>query len=182
MEWLPGLTSPLLLASADSGAGLFPDQAAGAESLRKRDARQPDSVRAGQLEAAGASGASAGSDLAPALSDEQVRNFLLDWKAAWEKADLESYAGFYAKNAVQAGVDLKRMLPAKRKLWERAQPLEIVFDSINITRTKRGIKISLLQSYTDTKGYSDRGIKTLLLESSGGTPRIAREDWKPEKK
>jgi murein L,D-transpeptidase YafK len=120
--------------------------------------------------------------LSPVLSDDQLLKFLQDWKTAWEQADLESYASFYAQNAVQAGAGLKRMLSTKRRLWERAKPLEIVFDAINITRTKQGIKISMLQSYTDSKGYSDRGIKTLLLESPGGIPRIVREDWKPEKK
>jgi murein L,D-transpeptidase YafK len=168
MEWLPGLISPVLLASADADADTYTD----AGLIQNK----PSVDLPGKLQ-----------DLPPqnlpsaAEPDQtgQIQNFLSGWKAAWEKADIGSYAGFYAKNSMQSGRTLKQLLQVKRKLWEQAKPQEILFDSINITKSARGFKVEFLQTYTDTKGYSDQGNKTLLLEIIGGVLLITREDWKP---
>jgi murein L,D-transpeptidase YafK len=177
MEWLPGLASPVLLASSGASDGLF----AGGGGPAAESTGQ--SGQSGVLPLAPAAQASGNqrpdAEAAPEIPEERIRRFLSDWKEAWFKADLEAYAGFYASGATQSGLGLQRMLAAKDKLWAQEKPLEIVFDSIEITRTGSGIKVTIFQSYTGSRGYADQGLKTLLLEAAEGSLLIVREDWKP---
>jgi murein L,D-transpeptidase YafK len=171
MEWLPGLTSPVMLASADANMTALPDTASSTAALIREIAQSSEKAvsSAGQPDN---------------ISDEdygRVNALLLDWKTAWKNADIAAYADFYAKNAVQSGLGFNRMLASKKILWARATPQEIVFDSINITKAAHGFKVKFLQTYTDIGGYSDKGVKTLLLENKNGILLITREDWKPVK-
>jgi murein L,D-transpeptidase YafK len=169
MEWLPGLSSPVLLASSGASGGLLAGEEGDAESTGQ----------AGALPLAAAEQASGQAEAMPEITEERIQQFLADWKKAWLEADLEAYAGFYSSGATQSGLGLQHMLADKSKLWAQAKPLKIIFDSIEITRTEPGIKVTIFQSYTNSKGYTDRGLKTLLLETAEDSLLIVREDWKP---
>jgi murein L,D-transpeptidase YafK len=181
MEWLPGLASPVLLASSGTSGGLL---AGGGEPAAESTEQAKRSGALPPASTAQASGTQrpALAEAAPEVPEERIRQFLADWKEAWFKADLGAYAGFYASGATQSGLGLQQMLAAKGKLWAQERPLEIVFDSIEITRTGPGIKVTIFQAYTGSKGYTDQGLKTLLLEAAEGSLLIVREDWKPSKK
>ena len=116
----------------------------------------------------------------PQPSAQDASAMIEKWRKSWEKGDLDSYLTLYSPKAVQAGRDFERMRAQKRKIWKNARPAKVAFHDIRITLTARGFSVTMLQSYTDSKGYSDRGMKTLQLEADGKTMRIVREDWTPE--
>lgn len=103
------------------------------------------------------------------------------WRAAWERADLDAYIEAYAKDAVQQGRRGARYLrQQKQTLWQRVRPTLVQLSGVRISLDKKGLRADMVQVYADSKGMSDRGTKTLLLEYDGTGWHIAREDWVAE--
>lgn len=40
-----------------------------------------------------------------------------------------------------------------------------------------GVKVDMMQTYRDTSGYQDKGVKTVMLHPQGESWLIASEDW-----
>lgn len=100
------------------------------------------------------------------------------WRAAWEKADLDAYMSCYADDAVQQGRRGTRLLrQQKQNLWQRVTPTQVQLSGMRFSLDRKGLRADMMQNYADSKGMSDRGTKTLLLEYDGTDWRIAREDW-----
>ncbi len=103
------------------------------------------------------------------------------WRAAWEQADLDAYVDCYTPDAVQQGRRGARNLrQQKQNLWQRVTPTLVQLSGMRFSLDRKGLRADMMQNYADSKGMSDRGTKTLLLEYDGTTWRIAREDWVAE--
>ena len=103
------------------------------------------------------------------------------WRTAWEKADLDAYIACYTADALQQGRRGARNLrQQKQNLWQRVTPTLVQLSGMRFTLDKKGLRADMMQNYADSKGMSDRGTKTLLLEYDGTSWRIAREDWAAE--
>lgn len=103
------------------------------------------------------------------------------WRAAWEKADLDAYMECYTPDALQQGRRGARFLrQQKQNLWQRVTPTLVQLSGMRFSLDKKGLRADMMQNYADSKGMSDRGTKTLLLEYDGTSWRIAREDWAAE--
>lgn len=103
------------------------------------------------------------------------------WRAAWEQADLDAYIACYTGDAVQQGRRGARFLrQQKQNLWQRVRPTLVQLSGMRFSLDRKGLRADMMQSYADSKGMSDRGTKTLLLEYDGTDWRIAREDWVAE--
>ncbi len=103
------------------------------------------------------------------------------WRAAWEKADLDAYIACYTADALQQGRRGARNLrQQKQNLWQRVTPTLVQLSGMRFTLDRKGLRADMMQNYADSKGMSDRGTKTLLLEYDGTSWRIAREDWAAE--
>lgn len=103
------------------------------------------------------------------------------WRTAWEQADLDAYIACYTDDAVQQGRRGARNLrQQKQNLWQRVTPVQVQLSGMRFSLDKKGLRADMMQAYADSKGMSDRGTKTLLLEYDGTNWRIAREDWAAE--
>jgi hypothetical protein len=51
---------------------------------------------------------------------------------------------------------------------------------MRIQLEKGGLRVDMAQSYRDSSGYQDKGIKTLILAPQGAAWRIAAEDWEAQ--
>lgn len=107
-----------------------------------------------------------------------VAAFVEDWRLAWEKGDLKSYAAFYTDNAVQ---DSRRGLAAirehKQRTWASRKPASVEFHGMRVRLEDQGVRVDMTQLYRDTGGYRDKGVKELLLYPEGDSWRIASETW-----
>ena len=103
------------------------------------------------------------------------------WRTAWEQADLDTYISCYTTDALQQGRRGARFLrQQKQNLWQRVTPTLVQLSGMRFSLDRKGLRADMMQAYADSKGMSDRGTKTLLLEYDGTNWRIAREDWVAE--
>lgn len=101
-----------------------------------------------------------------------------DWRKAWESGDIDSYMAFYAPNAMQqgrAGADNIRR--QKEALWTKVKPSMVRLSGLRVLLDGSGARADMTQSYSDSKGHGDKGVKTLILRYDGRNWLIQREDW-----
>jgi murein L,D-transpeptidase YafK len=109
----------------------------------------------------------------------QVSAVIEAWRSAWERGEVDAYAGFYlpgARQGARTGVGIFRH---KARVWAKAGPQSVEFSGMRIQMDGSGLRVDMAQTYQDTSGYRDKGIKTLILHPQGGSWRIAAEDWTP---
>lgn len=110
----------------------------------------------------------------------QVANAIEQWRKAWEQCDVEGYASWYDQEAVQGNrTGVAAIAGHKRELWATIRPVKVGLEGIRIVTTPDGVVADMTQDYRDTRGYRDRGLKTIHLKPYGASWRIVREDWTP---
>lgn len=108
----------------------------------------------------------------------EIAATLESWRKAWQNADVDEYIVHYAPNATQQGRQgAQNIRRQKENLWSRAKPVNVQLSGLRITLDKQGVRADMAQYYKDSKGASDKGIKTLLLRYDGRNWLITREDW-----
>ena len=117
------------------------------------------------------------------LVSKDIGKMLEGWRLAWEKAQLEDYMSYYAPNATQSKrVGLKSIRRNKELLWANVKPEYVQFSGMRFSPDKQGgIRVDMNQSYADSSGKKDKGLKTLILKYDGARWLIQREDWVAEK-
>lgn len=101
------------------------------------------------------------------------------WRSAWQHGDLDRYAECYSHNAVQGALRGRDALSShKRTLWSQSKNRDITFSSVTFTHVDGGrMCVTMQQSYRDSGGYSDRGIKRIMLERTEDGWLISDERW-----
>ncbi len=110
----------------------------------------------------------------------QVTAFVEKWRKAWERGDVKGYIACYANDAEQAprkGASSIRQ--QKQELWRKAKPARVQLKGLRIEAVAGGVRADMTQDYRDATGYSDRGVKTLLLRQDGQGWEIVKEEWSP---
>jgi hypothetical protein len=110
----------------------------------------------------------------------QVSAMIEAWRQTWEQGKVDAYAEFYLPRARQGTRFGSGIFQHKNLLWTRANPEKVELSGMRVQLEKGGLKVDMMQSYRDSSGYQDKGIKTLLLVPQGDTWRIAAEDWAPQ--
>lgn len=109
---------------------------------------------------------------------EEITAMLESWRQSWEGARINDYMEFYDANAWQQGrqgaVNIRRQ---KENLWNRVRPALVQLSGMRFSIDPAGIRVDMNQSYADSAGKTDKGVKTLLLRFDGEQWRIKREDW-----
>ncbi|MBQ7585637.1 MAG: L,D-transpeptidase family protein [Desulfovibrionaceae bacterium] len=109
---------------------------------------------------------------------EPVTKELEKWRKAWESGDVEAYASFYADNALQQGKrGLQHIKRQKAELWSRVKPLTVTLEGLRMMPTSQGLKVDMTQTYIDSSGKKEHGLKTLLLQLDQNNWKIIQEDW-----
>ncbi|MBQ7738551.1 MAG: L,D-transpeptidase family protein [Desulfovibrionaceae bacterium] len=107
-----------------------------------------------------------------------VNHDLEIWRKAWEKGDVDAYVGCYANNALQQGRrGLNFIRRQKEELWSRVKPLEVTLSGLRIMPVTNGLKVDMTQTYTDSSGKKEHGLKTLILRYEENQWKIIQEDW-----
>ena len=109
----------------------------------------------------------------------QVSAMIEAWRQAWENGRLDAYAEFYLPRARQGSRSGPSIFQHKTLVWAKASPAKVDLSGMRIQLEKGGLRVDMGQSYRDSSGYQDKGIKTLILSPQGDTWRIAAEDWAP---
>jgi ketosteroid isomerase-like protein len=112
------------------------------------------------------------------LTTPGVTNFVEAWRKAWLRADARAYASFYAPDGRQGALKGRESIQrAKESLWKRSKPARLDLTGIRVMPDRDGIKVDMTQTYRDSSGKSDKGVKTLLLQPQGEKWMIRAENW-----
>jgi murein L,D-transpeptidase YafK len=109
----------------------------------------------------------------------EVRALLDSWQTAWLGMDIDAYRSLYADRAVQG---TRRGATAiadyKKTLWAKTSPVKVLVDDLSVTQHPEGLQVAFKQVFEDADGYSDVGLKTMVLTPDGGTWKIDSEQWR----
>lgn len=109
---------------------------------------------------------------------ERVAATLEDWRKAWEAGNLDQYISYYVNNATQEGrtgaANIRRQ---KENVWSRAKPVEVRFTGLRVSLDGAGARADMTQTYANSAGWKDKGVKTVYLRYDGKNWLIQREDW-----
>ena len=110
----------------------------------------------------------------------QITAMIEAWRQAWEGGKLDAYAEFYLPRARQGTRFGSGIFQHKELVWAKATPTKVELSGMRIQLEKGGLRVDMAQSYRDSSGYQDKGIKTLILAPQDNAWRIAAEDWTPQ--
>jgi murein L,D-transpeptidase YafK len=109
---------------------------------------------------------------------QELAGWLKLWRTAWLRADPELYATFYEDDASQQGRDgLGAIMDHKAAVWDDNPPTDIDIGTLEVELHPQGLAIRFNQRYASATGYSDYGVKTLVVTPRGDEWRIASEQW-----
>jgi murein L,D-transpeptidase YafK len=113
--------------------------------------------------------------------EAEIAPVIEEWVSAWQRADLAEYSSFYAQDARQSDRrGLTEVMEYKRDLWRRAEPSSVSIGDIRVEMAPEGVSAEFVQEYSSAGGYSDKGVKKLVLApASAGGWKIVSEDWRP---
>lgn len=117
---------------------------------------------------------------APSLAElaDELAGVVENWRAAWEKGDVEAYMAFYAPNARQGSrTTATAIRRQKEQLWARSAPATVHLEDVRVRLDKDTALADMRQEYADSKGSGDVGLKTLIFQQINGEWLIIREDW-----
>jgi murein L,D-transpeptidase YafK len=110
----------------------------------------------------------------------EIRSLIDRWSSAWRAADLDAYASFYAADVRQGKRSgISEVKEYKRELWRRSEPETVVIENLDVELDPDGARATFVQSYFASGGYSDRGLKTMVLAPAPEGWKIVSEDWRP---
>ncbi len=114
-----------------------------------------------------------------ATKADEVRELVETWRSAWLAADVKAYKNLYASQAVQGTRrGATRIADYKKALWAKAPPANVGVDGMKVSFHPKGLQVVFLQTFKDTSGYSDVGLKTMVLTPDGSTWKIDSEQWR----
>ncbi|MDQ7834764.1 MAG: L,D-transpeptidase family protein [Humidesulfovibrio sp.] len=107
-----------------------------------------------------------------------VERLLKGWLEAWLAADVDKYIAYYAEDASNGKQsNAKAMRDYKAALWTAKTPTRIAADKVEVAMHQKGFKVSFVQTYEDSAGQSDKGLKTLVIAPKGDSYVILSETW-----
>jgi len=111
--------------------------------------------------------------------DADLRKLVEDWRVAWEKADLNHYLAVYAPDADQGGrKGLDSIREHKKDLWPKQKPRKVILEDLQVELDPNGAKVSFVQRYEASGGFSDQGRKTLVFQPRADGWKILTEEWR----
>lgn len=111
--------------------------------------------------------------------NESVNVFLEKWRTDWLDADLEKYISMYdarARQGKRRGTD--SIKDHKSSIWEKRKPAKVQFGKIGLKEHPQGLEVAFKQKYSDASGYSDKGLKKLVIRPDGDSWLIVDEQWR----
>ncbi len=114
-----------------------------------------------------------------AAKSAEVQTVIEAWKNAWLAMDIDAYGRLYSASAVQGNRrGASRIADYKKTLWAKTAPVKVTIDDLKVSSHPRGLQVAFLQTFEDAGGYSDTGLKTMILTPDGGSWKIESEQWR----
>ncbi|WP_319471575.1 L,D-transpeptidase family protein [uncultured Pseudodesulfovibrio sp.] len=114
-----------------------------------------------------------------AAKSAEVQTVIEAWKNAWLAMDIEAYGQLYSAGAVQGNRrGARHIADYKKTLWAKTAPVKVTIDDLKVSSHPRGLQVAFLQTFEDAGGYSDIGLKTMILTPDGGSWKIESEQWR----
>jgi len=111
---------------------------------------------------------------------KEINGFLISWKQAWESRNIDSYIALYGDEFKSGGMNRTAWKKDKAKKFAVLNSVRVELDDIKIEiLSPERFEVTFTQRYSGD-AYSDKGIKTLRLDSSKGEMRIISEQWRAE--
>lgn len=112
------------------------------------------------------------------FNKDEIKNFLLSWKEAWEKKDIAGYISCYDTNFKSRGMDLDAWEKHRQRLNEKYNSIDVEISNLKIQPLASGEKarVSFTQRYKADR-YSDKGKKSILLVRKEKDWKIMEENW-----
>ncbi len=121
-------------------------------------------------------------DLEPVYLDKrrgEVEKLLAGWRQAWQSASLDVYLSYYAPKAKQGALGNREAIAQQKKgLWAAKKPVKVRIEKAEVGLHPQGLEVTFTQTYSDSSGLTDQGIKTLVLAPENDDWVIVEEDWK----
>ena len=114
-----------------------------------------------------------------ATKRDDVEKFLKTWKESWLSADMDKYISLYdlrARQGRRKGADSIRK--NKTSIWKERKPATVEFGKLSLREHPRGLLAVFKQEYSDSSGYSDKGLKKLVIRPEKDSWRIVDEQWR----
>jgi len=106
-------------------------------------------------------------------------SFIQNWARAWEKKNISAYISFYSKEYKGTQNHRGAWEASRQRALKKNKNISIKLRNIQIyERGKKRVEANFTQEYK-SDGYTDTGIKELLLEKKGADWRIIKETWMP---
>ncbi|UZP67177.1 L,D-transpeptidase [Desulfovibrio mangrovi] len=111
---------------------------------------------------------------------QSIDQFIEGWRTAWESANLKKYAESYTESASQGTrKGIAAIRDHKKIVWVSAKPQKVRLSNPKYSVSSNGLTVEMIQQYSSSDGFSDKGIKILVLRPDGISWRIESEDWRP---
>ena len=102
-----------------------------------------------------------------------------NWARAWEKQDVASYIAFYSKEFKGFKNHRGAWEASRQNALKKNKNISIKLSNIQIhQKEKEKIEVNFIQKY-QSDGYTDTGIKELLLAKRKAGWKIVKETWMP---
>ena len=105
--------------------------------------------------------------------------YVQSWASAWEKNDISTYISFYSNEYKGTQNHRGAWEASRQRAFKNNKNISIKLSNIQTSeKGKNRVKVNFTQEYK-SDGYTDTGIKELLVEKKGTNWKIINETWMP---
>ena len=114
------------------------------------------------------------------VPNRAILSFLDEWKSAWERKDIATYARMYIPDFQQGDMDYKQFVKYKKYLFRKYRNIRVEASQVQAQKVGNEIMLDFMQSFQGDE-YQDNGWKKLILTRDEETEyKIVQEEWTPE--
>ena len=107
------------------------------------------------------------------------KTYIQSWASAWEKNDISTYISFYSKEYKGTQNHRGAWEASRQNAFKNNKNISIKLSNIQTyQKGKNRVEVLFTQEYK-SDGYTDTGIKELLVEKKGTDWKITNETWMP---
>ncbi len=107
------------------------------------------------------------------------KTYIQSWASAWEKKDISTYISFYSKEYKGTQNHRGAWEASRQQALKNNKNISIKLSNIQTyQKGKNRVEVNFTQEYK-SDGYTDTGIKELLVEKKGIDWKIIKETWMP---
>lgn len=107
------------------------------------------------------------------------KTYIQSWVRAWEKKDISTYISFYSKQYKGTQNHRGAWEVSRQRALKKNKNISIKLSNIqSYPKGKNRVEVNFTQEYK-SDGYTDTGIKELLVEKKGTGWKIINETWMP---